>query len=178
MTIPRLASSKAADSRGRSRHVTRSASATSVSLLFLGAALACGPHEAATIQDSAAIRDVGSLEGVRAVSSGPGGQPAQPSNAGADRALTDSVRAQLQLMPAMNTQQLTAILPTHIRMVASLLSRQAHEWPTGDHPGKSAPSATIDSVRADLARLPVMTAPQLGQAMPAHLERVQRIIRN
>ena len=177
MTIPRLASSKAADSRGRSRHVTRSASATSVALLFLGAALACGPHEAATIHDSAAIRDVGSLEG-RAVASGSGGQPAQPTNADADRALTDSVRAQLQVMPAMNTQQLTAILPAHIRMVASLLSRQAHEWPTGDHPGKSAPSATIDSVRADLARLPGMTAPQLGQAMPAHLERVQRIIRH
>lgn len=146
-----------------------------ITLLFLGAVTACGPHEAATIRDSAAIRDAGSLEGARAV---PGGGPAIQPSAVADQAMTDSLRVQLRMMTAMNTQQMSATLPMHSRLVSSLLSRLTHEWPKGVHAGKSERAATIDSLRADLARLPSMTAQQLGEAMPAHLERVQRILRN
>ena len=177
--MARSAPSPAAVSRGRYHDAPRSASATIAALLFLGVVTACGPHEAATIRDSAGIRDVGALEGARAVASGGAvTQPADSSNAAAATAVTDSLRAQLRMMSAMDTQQMTAILPTHNRLVASLLSRLTHEWPKGVHPGKGERSATIDSLRADLARLPGMTAEQLGQAMPAHLERVQRILRN
>ena len=166
-------------SGGRYRDAARPASATIVALLVLGAVTACGPHEAATIHDSAAVRDVGSLEGTSgATSRGPAGQHAESTRAvDADRAVMDSLRAQLRLMSAMNTQELTAILPAHGRMVTSLLARLTHDSPTGAHPGKDELKATIDSVRDDLARLPGMTAQQLGQAMPGHLARVQRVVR-
>ena len=166
-------------STGRYRNGARSASAPIVALLMLAAATACGPHEAATIHDSAAIRDVGSLEGATgAPSSGPAGQHAESTRAvDADRAVMDSLRAQLRMMSAMNAQELSAILPAHGRMVTSLLPRRTHESPTGADPGNDALKATLDSVRADLVRLPAMTAQQLRQAMPAHLARVQRIVR-
>ena len=176
--MPRSGASPAAASRGRYHAAPRSALATIAALLFLGVVTACGPHEAATIRDSASIRDVGALEGARAVASGGAViQPAESPNADAAMAVTDSLRAELRMMSTMDTHQMTAILPTHNRLVASLLSRLKHEWPEG-HPGKSERPATIDSLRADLARLPGLTAEQLGQAMPAHLERVQRILRN
>jgi hypothetical protein len=93
-----------------------------------------------------------------------------------DSAMMDSMQAQMRMMTSMTADQMAATLPTHRQMVATMLSQMTAEMRSMNMPADAAWTATIDSVRQDLIRLPVMTKPELKQAMPAHLARVSRVM--
>jgi hypothetical protein len=91
-------------------------------------------------------------------------------------AAMDSMQAHMRMMTSMTADQMAATFPTHRQMVANMLSQMAAEMRSMNTPADAAWTATIDSVRQDLIRLPVMTKAELKQAMPAHLARVSRVM--
>lgn len=91
-------------------------------------------------------------------------------------AMMDSMQAQMRMMTSMTLDQMAATLPTHHQMVANMLSQMTTDMRNMNMPADAAWTATTDSVRQDLIRLPVMTKPELKQAMPAHLARLSRVM--
>lgn len=149
--------------------------------LIAGSA-ACTSKEASSTHDSASNANAGSLEGARnADSSGKGsGTAGMPGMAGMSStmgsAMMDSMQAHMLMMTSMTADQIAATLPTHRRMVANMLSQMTTDMRSMNMPADAAWTATIDSVRQDLIRLPEMTRPEVKQAMPAHLSRVSRVM--
>lgn len=143
---------------------------------------ACTSKEASSTHDSASAANAGSLEGARrADSSGKGsGATGMPGMAGMSStmgsAMMDSMQAHMRMMTSMTADKMAATFPTHSQMVANMLSQMTAEMRSMNMPADAAWTATIDSVRQDLIRLPVMTKPELKQAMPAHLARVSRVM--
>ncbi len=152
-----------------------------IAALVAGSA-ACRSKEASSTHDSASAANAGSLEGARksdssGKGSGTAGMPVMagtPSMVGS--AMMDSMQAHMRMMTSTTADQMAATLPTHRQMVANMLSQMTAEMRSMNTPADAAWKATIDSMRQDLIRLPVMTKPELKQAMPAHLARVSRVM--
>lgn len=91
-------------------------------------------------------------------------------------AAMDSMHAEMQKMEGMTADQMAAMLPMHRQMAATMLSRMAAEMRSMNMPANPAWTATTDSVRQDLARLPELSKEQLKQAMPAHHARLMKLM--
>ena len=102
--------------------------------------------------------------------------------------VTGRVKVHLQQMDAARAARLfakgvpltysmneKAMLPGHARLIAGLLDQYASEMS-----GRTADSehrAIEQAVRDDLARLPELSASELGAFLPRHADRVRRLIR-
>lgn len=80
-----------------------------------------------------------------------------------------------RMMGGLRGEQITAMLPTHRQMVANMLSRMNGEMRQMDMAADASWTATVDSLRHDLVRLPELGAAELEATMPAHLARVRRL---
>lgn len=160
--------------------MTSSRFVVALAALVAGSA-ACTSKKVSSTHDSASAANAGSLEGGRKTdSSGKGsGVAGQPGMAGMSsttgRAMRDSMQADM-LMMSRSVDQMAARLPTHRQMVANMLSQMVAEMRSMNMSADAVRTATIDSVRQDLIRLPEMTKPELEHAMPAHLARVSRVL--
>ena len=91
-------------------------------------------------------------------------------------ATMDSMHAEMQKMEGMTADQMAAMLPMHRQMAANVLSRMTADMRSMNMPADAAWTATTDSVRQDLTRLPELSKEQLKQAMPAHHARMMRLM--
>ena len=91
-------------------------------------------------------------------------------------ATMDSMHAEMQKMEGMTADQMAAMLPTHRQMAANTLSKMTADMRSMNMPADAAWTATTDSVRQDLTRLPELSKEQLKQAMPAHHARMMRLM--
>ena len=91
-------------------------------------------------------------------------------------ATMDSMHAQMQKRQAMTADQMAAMLPMHRQMAANMLSQMTADMRRMNMPADAAWTATTDSVRQDLARLPELSKEQLKQAIPAHHARMMELM--
>lgn len=73
-------------------------------------------------------------------------------------------------------ESLAVALPAHRKMVANLIAQMNREMRDMDMAGDPAWTATVDSLRQDLVRLPELGAGELVDVMPAHRGRVQGLM--
>jgi len=91
--------------------------------------------------------------------------------------MMDSMHSVMHHMSSMPPEQMAALLPAHRKMVEGMLSRMPGDTGQMSATAAAAWTATADSVRTDLDRLPRMTAPELKRAMPGHEARVMRLMK-
>ena len=127
-------------------------------------AVACGGQE----QGEPAPDDMGGMPGM----SRPGGEPIGDVGGG----MMDQMGAHLDRMATVPPDSLMDVLPTHRQMVANMLSQMNREMRDMNMTTDAAWNAMVDSLRSDLIRMPGMGAAELATLMPAHGERVQRLM--
>jgi Cu(I)/Ag(I) efflux system membrane protein CusA/SilA len=136
-------------------------------LVVLVALAACGAPERAG-EDSAAAGDTAGM------SAGHGGmQPMQGMDGmGGMQAMQDH----LQAMHAAGPDSLRAMLPEHRQMTANMIARFNREMQGMNMASDAAWTATVDSLRDDLVRMPEMSGAELKAFIPAHGARVSRLM--
>lgn len=90
--------------------------------------------------------------------------------------MMDSMQTHIRMMNGMNPSQINAALQMHRQMTANMLSRMNSEMRTVNMPSDARWSATADSVRQDLKRMPEMSAQELKAFMPLHSARLTRLM--
>ncbi|MBW3631273.1 MAG: hypothetical protein KY464_18570, partial [Gemmatimonadetes bacterium] len=81
----------------------------------------------------------------------------------------------MQMMHGMSPDSMRAVMPQHRQMAANMLAQMNRDMQQMNMPGDASWTATVDSLRQDLTRLPEMGAQELGAFMPAHHARMTRL---
>jgi hypothetical protein len=84
--------------------------------------------------------------------------------------------AHIGVMRSASADSMKAMLPMHRQMVANLISQLEREMRDMSMTGDAAWNATLDSLRQDLRVMPDLSALALRDLMPAHSNRVRRVI--
>ena len=90
--------------------------------------------------------------------------------------MTAEMRTHLQAMHGAGGDSLKAMLPVHRQMAANMLAEMNREMRQMNMPADPAWTATVDSLRQDLVRLPEMDVAELQSAMPGHEARLDRLM--
>jgi len=91
-------------------------------------------------------------------------------------AMMDSMQMHMRMMDTMNADQMKAMMATHHQMLSNMLAQMDRQMQSMKMGGDVAWTALIDSVRQDISRMPEMNAQQLKSSMPAHHDRVMRLM--
>lgn len=113
--------------------------------------------------------------------SGMGGMAGMPGGMhgvmqGGSMIMMDSMAVQMTRMEHMTPAQMQATMPMHRQMTANMMVQMTNEMRSMNMGTSPEWDATIDSIRQDLVRMPDMSARELKDFMPAHQERVQRLM--
>lgn len=90
--------------------------------------------------------------------------------------MMEQMQSHMRAMDGINADSMKAMLPMHRQMVANMISQFNRDMGQMNMTGDAAWTATIDSLRRDLSRMPEMTALELQQFTPAHHARVMRVM--
>ena len=112
---------------------------------------------------AAATRDTGGMAGMNMMN-------AQMT------AMMDSMHMRMQMMDTASGEHMKSMLPMHRQMLANMLSQMSSEMRSMNMTADAAWTATADSIRQDLVRMPEMSAQELKRMMPAHHARVMRLM--
>lgn len=130
---------------------------------------ACAGNERSTA-DTAAVDATTAAEG------GLAGMPGMPGMATGGDTETDQMRAHMTAMEGTRGDSLMRMAQMHRQMGANMLARFNREMSQMNMSGDAEWRAIVDSVRQDLARMPELSAEEMGRMMPAHHARVTRLI--
>lgn len=86
------------------------------------------------------------------------------------------MQTQMDAMMKATPEQMRAMVPAHRQMAANMLAQMTTEMRGMTTPASPAWTATVDSVRQDLVRLPEQSAAQLPDAMKGHHARMTRLM--
>lgn len=86
------------------------------------------------------------------------------------------MRAHMDSMMRMPPEQMSRTMAGHERMMSQMMDRMGADMRAMGMSGDTAWNALADSVRADLAELPVLSGRELEQRMQAHASRVNRLL--
>ncbi len=114
----------------------------------------------------------------------PAGAPADTAAAGMGgmamtmrgMAMMPGMRAHLDSLAGMSPARMQAMMAAHQRLMSEMLDAMGADMRGMHMAADSAWMALADSVRRDLADLPGLAGPALGERMRAHLERVRRLM--
>lgn len=98
--------------------------------------------------------------------------PQQPSG---DGGIDAELRSHMQMMRGASGDSLMAMVPAHRQMAANMLARMNREMSEMNMPTTPVWTATIDSLRSDLTRMPEMASGELEGFLPAHESRLNRL---
>lgn len=137
---------------------------------LLGLAAACGPDE--SMEDMADDMEApGQMEGMDGRSGG-GVQGGMMMSGG----MMEEMGGQLEHMAGLPADSLDGMLATHRQMVGNMMAQMTREMREMDMATDAAWEAVVDSIRADMRLMPAMGSEGLHAAMPAHRERVMRLM--
>ena len=137
--------------------------------LALALTTACGgggdasPEQAAA-PDSSTAATGGGMAGMEGMDAGQGDDT------------TEQMRAHMQGMRGARGDSLASMLPMHRQMAGNLLAQMNREMGQMNMQADASWTATVDSVRQDLTRMPEMNAAQLQALMPQHEARLNRLM--
>lgn len=130
------------------------------------------PDSTRSAAGASAANDTGAMQGMSAMEGMPGQQGTMDS---AMSGMPDEMRTHMMAVTGATASGVTAMLPRHRQLVANMLARMNGEMRDMQMPSDGEWSATVDSLRADLIRLPELNGAELKAMMPAHLARVTRL---
>ena len=85
------------------------------------------------------------------------------------------MQTQMKSMMDASGKQMKSMLPAHRQMVANMLSQMTGEMRQMNMAADASWTATVDSVRQDLVRMPELNGAELEAMMPAHRTRMTRL---
>ena len=91
--------------------------------------------------------------------------------------LVDHLEASMQMMTSMSADSMVSMVPLHSQTLAAMIVRMSQDMTDIRMAGDAAWTAAVDSVRNDLTRMPELGDEELKAFMPAHQDRVMRLIR-
>ena len=133
-----------------------------------GAAMRTGSGDSASAGGMSGMPMQG-MEGMKGMAGG-------DSSAMGGMTMMADMQKQMDAMMKASPEQMKAMLPMHRQMAANMLAQMNTQMRTMNMPANAAWTATVDSVRQDLVRLPEQSAQQLKDAMPAHHARMMRLM--
>lgn len=86
------------------------------------------------------------------------------------------MQKQMDAMMKVSPDQMKAMMPAHRQMAANALGEMTAEMRKMNMSGDAAWTATVDSVRQDLARMPDLNGKEMTATMPAHHARMMRLM--
>jgi hypothetical protein len=105
------------------------------------------------------------------------GMPGMAGMAGMqDDGMMRQMQARMATMMAMNPDSMMAMMPMHRQMAANMLAQMNREMREMDMAGDEAWTATVDSLRQDLTRMPEMSPDEMAATMPGHQARMNRLM--
>lgn len=146
-----------------------------LTLAALATAVACGREGS---RQRSAGPDSAAAAGSPRPDTGTGamaGMPGMGGTAGAAGGMGAEMEAHMRMMQGASADSLRAMLPMHRQMVANMLSRMNGEMRQMNMPADVPWTATVDSLRQDLVRMPEMSGAELKEMMPGHVARVSRL---
>lgn len=137
-------------------------------LIFTLALAACGgadtAQEEAAAPPAAAPAGDGTMPGMQGMSGTQGG------------GMIQEMQAHMRSMQGAGGDSLRAMLPMHRQMAANMIAQMNREMRDMNMTADAAWTATVNSLRQDLVRMPEMGAPELQSFMPAHQARLERLM--
>ncbi|MEX2154219.1 MAG: hypothetical protein WD825_12840 [Gemmatimonadaceae bacterium] len=124
--------------------------------------VACG--KTADRGDATAAADTGAMAGMP-------GMGAMMSGA-----MMDSMTAHMRVMDTASASGLPSMMPMHRQMAANMIAQMNREMGDMKMTADARWTALMDSVRADLVRLPESSGQQLKNLMSAHHGRLTRLM--
>ena len=132
--------------------------------------------------DAGAATATGGMQGMQGMEGMHGGDSAggmmggMSGMGGMMGGMGSEMQAHMQRMAGdVSGEKMQSMLPMHRQMVANMLSRMNGEMRQMNMAADAGWTATVDSLRQDLVRLPEMSGAELKSAMPAHMGRVRRL---
>lgn len=95
---------------------------------------------------------------------------------GMQNGVMGEMTAHMQMMTGASVDSMQAMLPMHRQIVANMLSQLNREMREMSMTTDAQWDATVDSLRNDLTRMPEMDGQELQEVMPAHHDRMKRLI--
>lgn len=86
------------------------------------------------------------------------------------------MQAHMDTVMNASADRAKAMLPMHRQMVANMLAQMNQQMRSMNMAADAAWTATVDSLRQDLVRMPEMRPAELKAAMPAHQARIMRLM--
>lgn len=95
---------------------------------------------------------------------------------GMSAGMMSEMMSHLQMMDGARADSMQAMLPMHRQMVANMLAQMNREMRDMGMAADAEWNATVDSLRSDLTRMPEMSGQELQAMMPAHRDRMMRLM--
>ena len=90
--------------------------------------------------------------------------------------MMEDMQSHMRTMMGASADSMKAMLSMHRQMVANMISQMNGEMRQMNMTGDASWTATVDSLRQDLIRMPEMSAEELRRFMPAHHSRMMRLM--
>lgn len=152
-------------------HTTRTTRLTFVLGVCLLAFTACGKSDASKtgmpMSDSAGMQGMADMKGM-------GGGEGMPGMSGA-AGMSNEMQAHMSAMMAADGAGMKGMMAEHRQMVANMLAKMNGEMSSMQMSADAQWTATVDSLRQDLVRMPDLDAAALKGVMPGHEARVRRL---
>lgn len=138
---------------------------TAVATVVLVAACGGAEEEAPAQEDTEAVAEpTGGMQGMP----GMGGMQ--------DDGTMQQMQAHMELMMGMPPDSMMSKMPEHRQMAANMLAQMNRDMQQMNMPGDEGWTATVDSLRQDLSRMPEMSVQELQEWMPGHHARMTRLM--
>ena len=137
-------------------------------LIFTLALAACGGADTAQEKEAAppiaAPAGEGTMPGMQGMSGTQGG------------GMVEEMQAHMRSMQGAAGDSLKAMLPMHRQMAANMIAQMNREMRDMNMAADAGWTATVDSLRQDLVRMPEMGGAELQSFVPAHQARLERLM--
>jgi hypothetical protein len=115
-------------------------------------------------------------EATDTVAGATGGMEGMPGMAGMQDGMMEQMQAHMEMMAGMAPDSMMSMMPMHRQMAANMLAQMNRDMEQMNMPADDAWTATADSLREDLSRMPEMSAQELRDWMPGHHARMTRLM--
>ena len=106
-----------------------------------------------------------------------GGMQDMPGMAGMqDDGMMQQMDSHMQMMMGATPDSMMAMMPEHRQMAANMLAQMNREMNQMNMADDTTWTATVDSLRQDMIRMPDMNAQELEEFMPGHRARMTRLM--
>lgn len=137
---------------------------------------ACQPDEEPATTDTAADTAAGGMAGMGDMRGMAGTDHGAMKGMMEGGGMMDQMQGHMRMMDSAGADGMAAMMPMHRQMVANMIAQFNREMRDMNMQTDAAWTATVDSLRRDLVRLPELSGGELQSFMPEHHGRMMRLM--